>query len=114
MVPAIHGIYRMDSQNLDGPIFHPLLATSSIFWHNRCCRGGGQAHYAIRAIACIDCWHQSAPIHTFQQISPSLLCQIFVLIKKGVLVPLDLHKLTLVGPPSMRDDLYSYLLPLLL
>jgi hypothetical protein len=43
-----------------------------------------------------------------------LFYQIFVLIKGGVLVPPDLHKLTLVGPTSMRDDLYSYLLPLLL
>jgi hypothetical protein len=43
-----------------------------------------------------------------------LFYQIFVLIKGGVLVPPDLHKLTLVGPTSMRDDLHSYLLPLLL
>jgi hypothetical protein len=31
-----------------------------------------------------------------------------------VLVPPNLHKLTLLGPPSMRNDLHSYLLPLLL
>jgi hypothetical protein len=43
-----------------------------------------------------------------------LFYQIFVLIKGGVLVPPDLHKLTLVGPTSMKDDLHSYLLPLLL
>jgi hypothetical protein len=30
------------------------------------------------------------------------------------LVPSNLHKLTLVAPPSMRDDLHSKLLPLLL
>jgi hypothetical protein len=30
------------------------------------------------------------------------------------MVPPNLHKLTLVAPPSMRDDLHSYLLPLLL
>jgi hypothetical protein len=28
--------------------------------------------------------------------------------------PLNLHKLTLVAPPSMRDGLHSYLLPVLL
>jgi hypothetical protein len=30
------------------------------------------------------------------------------------MVPLNLHKLTLVAPPSMKDDLHNYLLPLLL
>jgi hypothetical protein len=34
--------------------------------------------------------------------------------KRGAMVPPNLHKLTLVAPPSMRDDLHSYLLPLLL
>jgi hypothetical protein len=29
------------------------------------------------------------------------------------LVPPTLHKLALVGPPSLRDDLHSYLIPLL-
>jgi hypothetical protein len=32
----------------------------------------------------------------------------------ALLFPPKIHKLTLVGPPSMRDDLHSYLLPLLL
>jgi hypothetical protein len=32
----------------------------------------------------------------------------------GVLVPSNLHKLPLISPPSMRDDLHNYLLPLLL
>jgi hypothetical protein len=32
----------------------------------------------------------------------------------GVLVPPNHHKLTFVAPLSMRDDLLSYLLPLLL
>jgi hypothetical protein len=32
----------------------------------------------------------------------------------GVLVPSNIHKLTLVAPPNMRDDLHSYLIPLLL
>jgi hypothetical protein len=41
-------------------------------------------------------------------------CHIFVLTERGVLVPPNLHKLTLVAPLSMRDDLHSYLLPLLL
>jgi hypothetical protein len=40
--------------------------------------------------------------------------QIFVLMEGGVLVPPNLYKLTLVAPPSMRDDHHSYLLPLLL
>jgi hypothetical protein len=30
MVPAIHRICCMDSQDLVGPIFHPLVATSSV------------------------------------------------------------------------------------
>jgi hypothetical protein len=41
-------------------------------------------------------------------------CQIFVFMEGGVLVPPNLHKLTLIAPSSMRDDLHSYLLPLLL
>jgi hypothetical protein len=31
MVPAVDGICRMDSQDLARPIFHPLIATSSVF-----------------------------------------------------------------------------------
>jgi hypothetical protein len=34
--------------------------------------------------------------------------------ERGVLIPLNLHKLTLVVPPIMRDNLHSYILPLLL
>jgi hypothetical protein len=45
---------------------------------------------------------------------PVFFYQIFILVEGGVLVPPNLHKLTLVAPPSMRDDLHSYLLPLLL
>jgi hypothetical protein len=41
-------------------------------------------------------------------------CQIFVLMERGVMVPPNLHKLTLVAPPSMRDDPHSYILPLLI
>jgi hypothetical protein len=41
-------------------------------------------------------------------------CHIFVLTKGVVLVPPNLNKLTLVAPPSMRDGLHSFLLPLLL
>jgi hypothetical protein len=40
--------------------------------------------------------------------------QIFILKEGGVLVPPNLHKLTLVAHSSMSDDLHSYLLPLLL
>jgi hypothetical protein len=40
--------------------------------------------------------------------------QIFVLTEGVVLVPPNLHKLTFVAPASMRDDLHSYLLPLLI
>jgi hypothetical protein len=32
--------------------------------------------------------------------------------ERGVLVPPNLHKLTLVAPLGMREDLHSYLLPL--
>jgi hypothetical protein len=63
----------MDSQDLAGPIFHPLGVTSSVFWHDWCCRGGGQAHSVIRATACNDSLRQTTLICTFQQISPSLL-----------------------------------------
>jgi hypothetical protein len=34
--------------------------------------------------------------------------------RRGVIVHPNLHKFTLIAPPSMRDDLHSYLLPLLL
>jgi hypothetical protein len=30
------------------------------------------------------------------------------------MVPSNLHELNLIAPPSMKDDLHSYLLPLLL
>jgi hypothetical protein len=50
----------------------------------------------------------------FNKSHPVFFCHIFVLTKRGVLVHPNLHKLTLVAPPSMRDDLHSYLLPLLL
>jgi hypothetical protein len=50
----------------------------------------------------------------FNKSRPVFFCHIFVLIERGVLVPPNLHKPTLVAPPSMRDDLHSYLLPLLL
>jgi hypothetical protein len=114
MVSVVHRICRMDSQDLAGPIFHPLVATSSIFLHNRCCRGGGQAHSVIGVTACINSPRQCAPIQTFQQISPSLLLSHLCTYERGILVPSNLHKLTLVAPPSMRDDLYSYLISLLL
>jgi hypothetical protein len=55
---------------------------------------------------------QSEPLHVlFNKSRPVFFCHIFVLMERGVLVPPNLDKLTLVAPPSMRDDLYSYLLP---
>jgi hypothetical protein len=114
MVSVVHRICLMDSQDLAGPIFHPLVVTSSIFWHNRCCQGGGQARSVIGATTCTNSPHQTALIYTFQQISPSLLLSHLCTYRKGVLVHPNLHKLTLVAPPSMRDDLHSYLPPLLL
>jgi hypothetical protein len=45
---------------------------------------------------------------------PVFFSQVFVHIEGVHLVPPTLHKLALIGPPSMRDDLHSYLLPLLL
>jgi hypothetical protein len=69
---------------------------------------------------------QSEPLHVltfhgkvlrftlFNKSRTIFFCQIFVLTEGGVLVPPNLHKLTLVAPSSMRDDLHSYLLPLLL
>jgi hypothetical protein len=114
MVPAVHKIYRMDSQDLAGSIFHPLVATFSIFRYNWCCRGGGQACSTIRATTCTDCGTKVLRFALFNNSHPVFFCQIFVLIEGGVLVPSDLYKLTLIGPSSMRDDLHSYLLPLLL
>jgi hypothetical protein len=73
MVPAVHEICHINSQDLDGSIFHPPVATSSIFQHNRCYRGGGQARSAIGATACTDCSRQSSSIRTLQQIWPNLL-----------------------------------------
>jgi hypothetical protein len=49
----------MDSQDLDGPICHPPIATASIFWHDRCCRDGGQACSVIGATVCTDYLWQS-------------------------------------------------------
>jgi hypothetical protein len=114
MVSVVHEIYRMDSQDIAGPIFYPLIVTSSVFQHNQCCRGGGQARSAIGATACTDYPWQSDQIYTFQQISPVFFYHIFVHTERGVMVPPNLHKCTLVAPSSMRDDLHRYLLPLLL
>jgi hypothetical protein len=114
MVAVIHVICRMDSQDLARQIFHHLISTSYVLWHNWCCRGGGQARSTIEAIACADCWRQTALIHTFQQISPNHLLSNLCTYERIVLVPPNLHKLTLIAPPSMRHDLHSYLLPLLL
>jgi hypothetical protein len=50
----------------------------------------------------------------FNKPHPIFFFQIFVLTEGVVLVPPNLHKLTFVAPASMRDDLHSYLLPLLL
>jgi hypothetical protein len=83
MVPTVHIICRIDSQDLAGPIFYPFVATSSVFQHNRYCRGGGQAHSMIGATACTDSLWQSALIRTFQQISPSLLLSHLCTYEKG-------------------------------
>jgi hypothetical protein len=32
MVPTVHENYRMDLEDLAGPIFHPLVATFFVFW----------------------------------------------------------------------------------
>jgi hypothetical protein len=50
----------------------------------------------------------------FNKSRPVFFCQIFVLTEGGVLVPPNLHKLMLIAHLSLRDDLHSYLLPLLL
>jgi hypothetical protein len=107
MVPAVHENYHMDSEDLVGPIFHPLVATSFVFRHNRCCRGGGQAHSMIETTSCTHCSRQSSLIRTCQQISPSLLWTNLCMYEGGVLVPPNLHKPTLIAPPSMRDDFHS-------
>jgi hypothetical protein len=114
MVPVVHRICHMDSQGLAGLIFHPLVATSSIFRHNWCCQGGGQAHSAIEVTTCTNYSLQSSPIHTVQQISFNLLLLNLCTYGRGFLIPPNLHKLTLLAPLSMRDNLHSYHLPLLL
>jgi hypothetical protein len=43
----------------------------------------------------------------FNKSCPVFFWQIFVRIKRGVLVPPNLHKLTLVAAPTMTDDLHS-------
>jgi hypothetical protein len=68
MIPTVHENCHMDSEDLIGPIFHPLVTTSFVFWHNRCYRGGGQADSVIGATACTHCSWQSSLIRTFQQI----------------------------------------------
>jgi hypothetical protein len=113
MVSAIHGICHMDSQDFAGPIFHPPVVTFSIFWYNWCCRGGGQARSTIGATTCNVCSRQSSPICTLPQISPSLLSTLCTY-GRALFFPPKLHKLTLVAPSNMRDDLHSYLPPLLL
>jgi hypothetical protein len=45
---------------------------------------------------------------------PVFFSQLFVRMEGALLFSPKLHKLTLVAPPSMRDDFHSYLLPLLL
>jgi hypothetical protein len=114
MVPAIHGIYHMDSQDLAGSIFHPLVATSSIF--------------GITTVAemVVNLILRSEPLHVlivyikvlrFELFNKSRLVvfsQLFVLTEGAVFFPLNLYKLTLIDPPSMRDDLHSYLLSILL
>jgi hypothetical protein len=72
MVLAVYRICCTDSQDHAGPIFHSLVATSSVFWHNWCCRGGGQAHSTIEATACTDFPRKCSLIHTFQEMSSSL------------------------------------------
>jgi hypothetical protein len=114
MVPVVQRICHMDSQDVARPIFHPHVATSSIFQHNQCCRGGGQAHSTIGTTACTDSSRQSSLIRTLQQISPDFFSQLIVHTEASLLFPPKHHKLTLVAPPSMRDDLHSYILPLLL
>jgi hypothetical protein len=66
MVPAVHKTCHMNSQDLAGPIFHPLVVTSFVFQHNKCCQGGGQAHSVIRDTVCTHCSRQSSMIHTSQ------------------------------------------------
>jgi hypothetical protein len=72
MVPAIHEICPMDSSDLAGPMFHPLVATSSVFSITSVVEVV-KAHSVIGATACTDCWHQNTLRCTFQQISPRLL-----------------------------------------
>jgi hypothetical protein len=114
MVLAIHKICRMDSQDLARPIFHPFVTTFSIFSIT------GVAEVVVKLVL----W--SEPLHVltlrgkvlwfalFNKSRPFFFCHIFILLERGVLASSNLHKLTLVAPPSMRDDLHSYFLSLLL
>jgi hypothetical protein len=79
MVPAVHEICHIDSQDFVGPICHPPVGPSGITGD-------------IRATSCTDCLWQSSPIHTLQQIYPSLLLSNFVCIEGIHLVPPMLHE----------------------
>jgi hypothetical protein len=51
MVLAVHRICHMDSQDLVGPIFHPSVATASVFWLT------GVAEVVVKLVL------QSKPLH---------------------------------------------------
>jgi hypothetical protein len=42
------------------------------------------------------------------------LCHVFELVEGVLIIPQTSHKLALLGPLGMKDDLHSYLLPLVL
>jgi hypothetical protein len=64
MVPLVHEICHKDSQHLAGPIFHPPVASASVFRHIHYFQGGDLNHSTIEVTACIDYSLQSQPIHS--------------------------------------------------
>jgi hypothetical protein len=114
MVSAVHEICHMDSEDFVGPICHPPIATASIFGIT------GVAEVVVKLVLRLK------PLHVLtlrdkvlcftlcKKYVPVFFSQIFVHTEGVHIVPPMLHMYALVGPPSMKDDLHSYLLPLLL
>jgi hypothetical protein len=114
MVSIIHEIGHMDSQDLAGQSFILLLPLSLFSGIT------SVTEVVVKLVL------QSEPLHVltvrgkvlrftlFNKSRPVFFSQLFILTEGALIFPPKLHKLTLVAPLSMRDDLHSYYLPLLL
>jgi hypothetical protein len=114
MVSVVHEICHMDSQDLVEPIFHPYVANASVSSTT------GVVEVVVKLVL------RPEPLHVLticdkvlrfalcNKSFPVIFSQLFVRTEGALLFPPKLHKPTLVGPSRTRDDLHSYLLPLLL